>query len=54
LPELVLPSVQKLTLGLLAAIILDALPYCAYATFPALLPFSKCTFEVVCLYESGN
>jgi hypothetical protein len=42
---MVLPSGQKLTLGLLATI--DLVPFCIYAPFPALLPFSKCMLEIM-------
>jgi hypothetical protein len=39
---------SKLTLGLLATITLEVVPFCAYTLFPALLPFSfKCILEVV-------
>jgi hypothetical protein len=44
---LVLQSGQKLTLGLLAAISLERVPFCACPLFPALQPFSKCILEVV-------
>jgi hypothetical protein len=44
---LVLPSGQKLTLGLLAAITVKVVPFCAYARFPEFLPFFKCVLEVV-------
>jgi hypothetical protein len=40
----VLPSGQKLTLGLLATIALKVVSFCEYA---ALLPFFKCTLEVM-------
>jgi hypothetical protein len=43
----VLPSGQKLTLGLLATFTLKVVPYCTYAPFPALLPFFKCILQVV-------
>jgi hypothetical protein len=43
----VLPSGKKLTLGLLATIILEVLLFHAYAPFSALLPFFKCILEVV-------
>jgi hypothetical protein len=42
-----LPSGQKLTLGLLATIALEIVPFLTYAPFPALLPFFKCILEVV-------
>jgi hypothetical protein len=42
-----MPYCQKLTLGLLATIAHELVPFCAYAPFPALLPFFKCTLEVV-------
>jgi hypothetical protein len=34
-------------MGLLATITLKAVPFRAYAPFPALLPFCKCILEVV-------
>lgn len=40
---LLLPSVQKIVLGLLATIALEVVPFRAYAPFPALLPFYVCT-----------
>jgi hypothetical protein len=43
----VLPCGEKLTLGLLANITLEVAPFCAYASFPALLPILKCILEVV-------
>jgi hypothetical protein len=43
----VLPSGQKLTLGLLATITLEIVPFCAYALIPVLLPFFKCILEVM-------
>jgi hypothetical protein len=43
----VLPSGQKLTLGLLATIFLEAVTLRAYAPFPALLNFFKCILDVV-------
>jgi hypothetical protein len=43
----VLPTGQKLTLGLLVTIILKAVPFLTYAPFPALLPFFKCILELV-------
>jgi hypothetical protein len=46
-PGLVLPSGRKLTLGLLATITLEVVPFRAYAPFPALLSFFKCNLEVV-------
>jgi hypothetical protein len=42
-----LPSGQKLTLGLLATITLEVVPFCTYAPFPAFLPFFKCVLVVV-------
>jgi hypothetical protein len=39
--------VKKLTLGLLATITHKIVPFCAYAPFPALLPFFKYTLEAV-------
>jgi hypothetical protein len=44
---LVLPSGQKRTLGLLATITLDVVPFGEYAPFLSLLPISKCILEVV-------
>jgi hypothetical protein len=44
---LVLPSGQKLTLGLLATITLEVVLFCTYASFPVLLPFFKCILEVM-------
>jgi hypothetical protein len=44
---LVLPSGQKTTLGLLATITFEVVPFRAYAPFPALLPFLKCILDVV-------
>jgi hypothetical protein len=41
----VLPSGQKLTLGLLTTIILEVVPFCTYAPFPTLLPFLKCILK---------
>jgi hypothetical protein len=41
LPGLVLPSSQKLSFTL------EVIPSCAYALFPALLPFGKCITEIV-------
>jgi hypothetical protein len=41
------PTVQKLTLDLLATITLKAVPLHAYATFIALLPFFKCIQKVM-------
>jgi hypothetical protein len=38
-PRLLLPCGQKLTLGLLATITLEAVPFHAYAPFPDPLPF---------------
>jgi hypothetical protein len=38
---------KKLTLGLLAIITLEAVPFSAYAPLPALLLFFKCIMEVV-------
>jgi hypothetical protein len=46
-PELVLTSSQKLTLGLLATITPEVIPFRAYAPFPTLLPFFKCILEVL-------
>jgi hypothetical protein len=46
-PGLVLPSDKKLTLGLLAAITLEVVPFCEYARFLAFLPFLKCIMEIV-------
>jgi hypothetical protein len=43
----VLPSVKKLTLGLLTTITPAVFPFLAYAAFPATLPFFKCILEVV-------
>jgi hypothetical protein len=43
----VLPSGQKLTLGLLAIITLEVDPFCTYAPFPVLLPFFKFHLEIV-------
>jgi hypothetical protein len=43
----VLPSGQKLTLGLLVTITLKAAPFHKYVPFSALLPFFKCILEVV-------
>jgi hypothetical protein len=43
----VLPSGQKLILGLLATITLEVVPFRTYTPFPALLPLSKCILEVV-------
>jgi hypothetical protein len=43
----VLLSGQKVTLGILATSTLEAVPFRAYAPFPALLPFLKCILEVV-------
>jgi hypothetical protein len=37
-----LPSGQKFTLGLLATITLEVVPFCPYAPFPVLLPLFKC------------
>jgi hypothetical protein len=45
--SVVLPSGQKLTLGLLSTITLEAVPFCTCSPFPALLPFLKCTLEIV-------
>jgi hypothetical protein len=42
-----LPSVEKLTLSILATITLQVAPFCSYAPFPALLPLFKCILEVV-------
>jgi hypothetical protein len=38
---------QKIILGLLAIITLEAVPFRSYAPFPALLPFFKCILEVM-------
>jgi hypothetical protein len=43
----VLPSGQKLTLGLLPTITLKAVYFYAYAPFTTLLPCFKCILEVV-------
>jgi hypothetical protein len=43
----VLPSGQKLTLGLVTNIAPKIFPFRAYATFQALLPFFKVILEVV-------
>jgi hypothetical protein len=43
----VLPSGQKVTLGLLATINFEVVPFRAYTPFPALLPFFKCILEVM-------
>jgi hypothetical protein len=42
-----LPSSQKLTLGLLATITLEAIPFNKYSPYPALLPFFKFILEIV-------
>jgi hypothetical protein len=42
---LVLPSGQKLTLGLLAIISLEVVPFCAYTPFPVLLPFLNVSWK---------
>jgi hypothetical protein len=34
-------------MGLLATITLKVVSFCAYASFPAFLPFFKCTLELV-------
>jgi hypothetical protein len=47
----VLPSGQKLTLGLVATITLEVVLFHMYALFPALLPFFKCILEV--LFSEG-
>jgi hypothetical protein len=44
-----LPCGQKLTLCLLAAIILEAVPFCSYAAFSALLPFSNASRKLCSL-----
>jgi hypothetical protein len=44
---LVLPSGQKLTLGLLTTVTLEVVPFRVYAPFPALLTFFKRILEVV-------
>jgi hypothetical protein len=38
---------KKLILRLLATITFKVISFCAYAPFPALLPFLKCILEVV-------
>jgi hypothetical protein len=43
----VLPSGQKITLGLLATITLKVVPFREYAMFPAFLQFFKYILEVV-------
>jgi hypothetical protein len=43
----VLPSGPKLSLGLLATVNLEVVPFCPYAPFPVLLPFLKCILEDV-------
>jgi hypothetical protein len=43
----VVPSGQKLALGLLASITLKVVPFQAYAPFPALAAFLKCILEVL-------
>jgi hypothetical protein len=43
----VLRSSQKLTLGLLAIITLEVVPFRRHAQFPALLLLFKCILEVV-------
>jgi hypothetical protein len=43
----VLPSGQKLTLGLLAIITLEVVPFCTYAPLPVLLPFLKLMLDGV-------
>jgi hypothetical protein len=43
----VLPSGQRLTLGLLATVTLEVVSFRSYALFSALLPFFKCVMEVV-------
>jgi hypothetical protein len=45
--SLLLPSGQKLTLGLLATISLKVVPFCVYPLFPVLLPFFKYIPEFV-------
>jgi hypothetical protein len=40
----VLPDV---TLGRLATVTLEVVPFCPYAPFPTLLPFFKCILEAV-------
>jgi hypothetical protein len=42
-----LPSSQKLTLGLQVTITLKVVPCRAYAPFPVLLAFSKCILELI-------
>jgi hypothetical protein len=44
---LVLPSGQKITLGILTTITLEVLPTRKYAPFPVLLPLFKCILEVI-------
>jgi hypothetical protein len=41
----VLPSGQKLTLGLLATITLEVFQFRAYAPFPALMPFLSASWK---------
>jgi hypothetical protein len=47
----VLPSGQKLTLGLLVTATLEVVPFRAYAQFPALLPFLN-VFSTACYSAS--
>jgi hypothetical protein len=42
----VLPSGQKLTLGLLATITFEVVPFHAYAPFPVLLPFLNVSWKL--------
>jgi hypothetical protein len=44
-PALVLPSYQKLTLGLLTTITLEVVSFREYAKFPALLPFLNASWK---------
>jgi hypothetical protein len=50
----VLLSGQKRTLGLLATITLEVLPFHTHSTFSALLPFFKCILEVVFPWECST
>jgi hypothetical protein len=43
----VLPSGEKLTLGLLVIVSFEVISFCVYAKFPSLLPFFACILEVV-------
>jgi hypothetical protein len=49
----VVPSGQKLTLGLLATITFEVVTFLEYAPFPALLSFFKSFLEVVLLGYSA-